>query len=197
MADLTAFLVAAIALIASPGPATMSIAGTGAAYGVRAGFRYTAGLVCGFLVVLLLVASGVIGMILAVPGALPVLTALAAAYMLYLAWKIAAAPPLGATPEARARPRFLAGLGLALVNPKGYAAVAALLSRFTLIPDAVIWDAGLKIAILMGVVTVVDGGWLVAGRGLSRLFRSPRAARALNVSFALLLVFAVIAAVLF
>ena len=197
MGDLAGFLLAAVALIGSPGPATMSIVGTGAAYGVRAGVRYTAGLIFGFLIVLLLVASGVIGLILALPGALPSLTALAAAYMLYLAWKIASAPPLGAASEQRAQPRFLAGLGLALVNPKGYAAVAALLSRFTLLPDALVWDAAVKIAILMTVVTLVDVAWLFAGRVLSRLFRSPRANRALNVGFAILLVVSVLVAVLF
>ena len=94
MEGLPAFLLAAVALAGSPGPATLSLTATGAAFGARRGAAYLAGIVVGMVAVMAIVASGVVGLLLAVPGATPVVTALAAAYFLYLAWRIATAPPL-------------------------------------------------------------------------------------------------------
>ena len=79
-----------------------------------------------------IVASGVVGLLLAVPGATPIVTVLAAAYFLCLAWRIATAPPLAADTAQRRAPTFVGGLLLSLVNPKGYAAMAALFSGFVL-----------------------------------------------------------------
>ena len=135
MEGLPAFLLAAVALAGSPGPATLSLTATGAAFGARRGAAYLAGIVVGMVAVMAIVASGLVGLLLAVPGATPVVTGLAAAYFLYLAWRIATAPPLADDDEQRRAPTFAAGLLLSLVNPKGYAAMAALFSGFVLMHD--------------------------------------------------------------
>src|SRR5258707_1178537 len=101
---LPAFLLAAVALAGSPGPATLSLTATGAAFGARRGVAYLAGIVVGMVAVMAIVASGLVGLLLAVPGATPVVTALAAAYFLYLAWRIATAPPLAADAALRRAP---------------------------------------------------------------------------------------------
>ena len=83
---------AAFPLMGSPGPATLSLAGVGTAYGVRRGLAYLTGIVIGTTGVLLLIATGVTAVILAQPVLVSVLTIIAAGYILYLAWKIAVAP---------------------------------------------------------------------------------------------------------
>src|SRR4051794_31764222 len=124
MEDLLGFVLAALALAGSPGPATLSLAATGAAFGSRGGLAYMTGINLGMVGVIAITATGVIGIVLALPGATPIVTAVAAAYFLYLAFRIATAPPLSDNaPEAR-RPSFAAGVLLSLVNPKGYAAMA-------------------------------------------------------------------------
>jgi threonine/homoserine/homoserine lactone efflux protein len=182
------FLLAAVALAGSPGPATLSLTATGAAFGSRRGLGYLVGIVVGMVVVMAIVASGVVGLLLAVPGATPVVTVLAAAYFVYLAWRIATAPPLGAGGTQRRHPTFTAGLLLSLVNPKGYAAMAALYSGFALVPDRAAFDVAVKMVLLTVIITAVNVAWLMAGAVLTRFFRDPRSNRAINVAFAGLLV---------
>jgi threonine/homoserine/homoserine lactone efflux protein len=49
-------------------------------------------------------------------------------------------------------------------------------------------DAALKATILLALMIAVDLAWLSAGAALTRLFREPRTNRAINVTFAVLLV---------
>jgi len=193
---LPGFLLAAVALAGSPGPATLSLTATGAAFGARRGAGYLAGIVAGMVAVMAIVASGVVGLLLAVPGATPVVTGLAAAYFLYLAWRIATAPPLADDDGQRRAPTFAAGLLLSLVNPKGYAAMAALYSGFVLVHDRLALDVAAKMAVLVLIITAVNVAWLFAGAALTRLFRRPRTNRAINVAFAVLLVASVVFAFL-
>lgn len=187
MEALPGFLIAALALAGSPGPATLSLAAAGAAFGARRGVAYLAGLTIGMVVVMGIVASGVVGLRLAVPGAGPVVTGLAGLYFVWLAWRIATAPPLSEEGPERPPPTFLAGLLLSLVNPKGYAAMAALYSGFILMPGQVVLDIAVKAAGLTLVIAVVNVGWLLVGAALTRLFRDPRSNRIVNVAFAILL----------
>lgn len=187
MDALLAFLLAGLALVGSPGPATLSLAATGAAFGAARGIAYLVGIVTGMVVVMAVTASGVVGLLLALPGAMPLLTGLAAAYFAYLAWRIATAPPLHGNRAGSRQPAFLAGVALSLINPKGYAAMAALFSGFLLFPERLGLDVAAKMLVLTVLMTATDAAWLVAGGALTRFFRDPRASRAINVTFALLL----------
>lgn len=188
MDGLSGFLLAALALAGSPGPATLSLTATGAAFGAGRGLAYLAGIVVGMVLVMAAVAAGLVGLLMAVPGATPVVTVLAGAYFLYLAWRIAMAPPLSDDNARRPAPTFIAGLALSLVNPKGYAAMAALYSGFVLVPGRVGTDVAAKMAVLTLVIVAVNVAWLLAGAGLTRFFRDPRSNRLINVAFAVLLV---------
>jgi threonine/homoserine/homoserine lactone efflux protein len=133
-------------------------------------------------------ATGVIGVVLALPGATPAVAAVAAAYILYLAFRIATAPPLAEPTGRDRRPSFAGGLLLSLLNPKGYAAMAALFSGFVLVRERVALDAAVKTAVLLAIITGVNLAWLAAGAALTRHFRDPRTSRAINLAFAILLV---------
>lgn len=187
MDALAGFLIAAVALAGSPGPATLSLAAAGAAFGARRALAYLVGLVVGMVAVMAIVASGVVGLLMALPGVAPVVTGLAAVYFIWLAWRIAAAPPLDEEGDGRAAPTFVAGLLLSLVNPKGYTAMAALYSGFALAPDHVAADVGLKLVVLTAVIAAVNVAWLLAGAALTRSFRDPLSNRAINVAFAVAL----------
>jgi threonine/homoserine/homoserine lactone efflux protein len=191
MDGLFAFVLAGLALAGSPGPATLSLAATGAAFGARRGLGYLAGIVLGMLVVMGITATGVMGVLLALPGATPAVAAIAAAYVVYLAFRIATAPPLSAPTARDRRPSFGGGLLLSLLTPKGYAAMAALFSGFVLVRERLAVDAAVKTAVLLAIITGVNLAWLWAGAGLTRHFRDPRTSRAINVTFAVLLVVSV------
>ena len=195
MEGLSGFLLAAVALAGSPGPATLSLAASGAAFGVRRVAGYLVGIGVGMVAVMAITASGVIGLMLALPGVAPVVTVAAAAVLLWLAWRIAPAPPLTVDKAPRQPPRVGAGFALSLINPKGYAAMAALFSGFVLLRDRVTADAVAKILVLTVVITAVNVLWLVSGAALTRFFRDPRTNRIVNVAFAILLLASVVLAV--
>ncbi len=184
---LIALIIAGLVLAGSPGPNTMSLAAAGAAFGAKRSIAYMIGLAFGMLAVMVIVASGVVAMLLAVPGVAPVATGAALLYFVYLAWKIATAPPLSAANADARAPSLTDGLLLSLVNPKGYAAMLALFASHTLIVASVARDAALKIAVTMVIIVFVNVVWLFVGAALARIFRSPRASRIINITFAVLL----------
>lgn len=191
MEGLFGFVLAGLALAGSPGPANLSLAATGAAFGARHGLVYAAGITVGMAGVIAITASGMVGILMAVPGVAPAVTVAAGGYFLYLAWRIATAPPLSATGAHGERPSFAAGVLLSLVNPKGYAAMAALFSGFVLLRERVTADALAKAAVLMAIIAAVNLIWLVAGAALTRFFHEPRTNRLINVAFAVLLIISV------
>jgi threonine/homoserine/homoserine lactone efflux protein len=187
MDGLPGFLLASIALAGSPGPATLSLAAAGAAFGARRVAGYFIGIVVGMVAVMAITASGLVGLLLAVPGATPVVTVAAALYFVWLAWRIATAPPLTQEAGQRRPPSLAGGFALSLINPKGYAAMAALFSGFVLLRDRLPLDIALKIALLTVLITAVNIVWLLSGAMLTRFFREPRSNRIINVVFAVLL----------
>ena len=189
-------LVAALALMGSPGPATLSVAAAGAAFGVVRALPFSIGICCGTSTVILLVGTGVTGLILAIPVLTPILVALAGFYIVYLAYRIATAPALKAQESSSPAPRALAGYFLAIVNPKAYAAMAALFAGYALIEGSPRSDAINKMIILIALVFIINGIWLLAGHALSRFFQSERSARLLNISFAIMLIVSLIPLVL-
>ena len=189
--NLTAFIIAAFALTGSPGPATLGLAAAAAAFGMRRSLALAAGIIAGVLVVFALAAAGLTGLILTQPLLGPAVKIAAALYMVWLAWRIATAPPLGLGDDTRA-PTFLGGIFLGVGNPKAYAAMAALQSGFILAPDAAS-DAASKAILLLVIMVIGDLAWLLAGSGLSRLMRHPAWSRAINIAFALALLASVAA----
>ena len=197
MDALIGFIIAALALAGSPGPGTLSLAAAGAAFGARRGLPYMIGIDVGMAGVITITVSGVVGLLLAVPGATPVVTALAGAYFLYLAYRIATAPPLTDGATGQSAPSFMAGVALSLVNPKGYAAMAALFSGCVLVRERLALDIALKCLVLAVIITSVNIAWLTLGAALTRFFRDPATNRIVNVTFAVLLIASVAVALLF
>jgi threonine/homoserine/homoserine lactone efflux protein len=181
-------LSSALLLMGSPGPATMSLAATGAAFGVRRGTPYLAGIILGTTSVLAVVATGVTGIVFAIPGATPVIVGAAFAYILYLAYQIATAPPPQEASASDVQPSLLGGLFLGVANPKAYAAIGAVYASAVLVADRPLLDGAMKFVLLMGVIVLVNAFWLAVGATLSGVLRRPRTARIVNISFAILLV---------
>ncbi len=192
MEPLSGLIFASLALMGSPGPPTISLAATGAAYGFARGVPYLLGICVGTTCVLMTIALGVTGLVLAIPGVTPVLVTLAAIYILYLAYKIATAPPLSAQSGTGSAPRMWNGLLLALANPKAYAAIGAVFSGFTLIESQPANDAMFKVAVLTCMIFMINSVWLGVGASLAQVFRSPSASRIVNLGFSALLVIPVI-----
>lgn len=196
MSDLLLLWIAAFPLMGSPGPATLSLAAVGAAFGARRGVSYLAGIVAGTAVVLLMIATGVTALILAQPVLVKAITVLAAVYILYLAYRIATAPVMAEQSAESRPPVFFNGFILAIANPKAFAAIGAVYSGYALVPYNIVVDALAKIGALFVVIVVVNSCWLFFGSAFSTFLRHPVAGRIANITFAVLLVLSVALAVL-
>src|SRR5512143_186554 len=144
-------LLIALAIMGSPGPATISVVVSGSAYGVRRSLPYLVGVIVGTTIVLVAVATGVTAALLAVPAIGSVLIGISAAYILWLAYRIATAAPLSEQSTAAAAPSFAGGALLGVANPKGWVGLAAVFASAHLADDATT-DAAAKIIVsqLMG-----------------------------------------------
>jgi threonine/homoserine/homoserine lactone efflux protein len=196
LANLALLWLAALPLMGSPGPATLSTAAVGASFGARRGLPWLAGIVAGTAVVLGLIASGVTAAVLAVPALKTAITLPAAAYILWLAWRIATAPPLSRDSATAKAPAFPGGFLLAVANPKAFAAIGAVYAGHSVVPGDVAADTVAKIAALVPVIVLVNTTWLLSGTLLASALRDPQKSRIANVTFAALLVASVGLAVL-
>ena len=189
--NLVLLWLSALVLMGSPGPATVSLAAMGTAYGFRRSGSYLIGVMAGTTGVLLLIATGITAIILAEPVFVRVLSFVAAAYIFYLAWRIATAP-IGAGPKASEKaPAFWPGLMVSLPNPKAFAAIGAAFAGHSIVPDSLLSDTVAKVAAIGTVVVIVNVGWLAFGTVFSRVLTHPTHGRIVNILFACLLVVSV------
>jgi len=181
---LLALLLASVVIMGSPGPSTISATAMGAAFGFRGALQYVLGLILGTTAVLLAVALGVIAILFSIPHAAQVLTAVSALYILYLAFKIATAPPLATDPGPIPAPAFGSGFLLAIANPKAYLAIAAVFAGTPSLTEAHALDATLRTVVLALMIVLIHLCWVTAGASLSRLLRHPVGARIVNGALA-------------
>jgi threonine/homoserine/homoserine lactone efflux protein len=165
----------------TPGPSNVMLTATGAAAGVTRGLPCLLGVAAGMGLLLFAVAIGLGQVVLGLPGLVPVLNGCGAAFLLWLAWKIATADPAGG--EAAGRPVGFAGAtACQWINPKswlvGTSAAGTWLQAQT---DDVLLQAGAFALIF--VAAALPGGllWLAFGASMHRLLRGARAARIFNI----------------
>lgn len=180
-------LLISLAIMGSPGPATISLIAAGSVFGVRRSLRYLVGIIVGTTIVLVAVATGVTATLLAAPAIGSVLTGAAAAYILWLAFRIATAPPLSEPTKASEALSLAGGALLGVANPKAWVAIAAVFATAHA-ADAATEDAAAKIAVLTAMIILIMTMWLFAGTLLAPLLRDPRRAHVVNAALALALV---------
>jgi threonine/homoserine/homoserine lactone efflux protein len=166
----------------------MSVTAVGAVYGFRRSLKYASGLIVGTTAVLLAVAIGIVTIVLSIPHAAPILVAISAVYMLYLAFRVATAPPLAGRRGKVAAPAFAGGFLLAISNPKAYLAIAAVFAGTSIFGGDRVLDAAVKTALLTAMIVIIHMCWLSAGTLLSRVLQDPASSRVINISLAASLV---------
>ena len=85
------FATVSFLMFVTPGPGVLSLAGVGAAFGWRQGLLYMAGLFWGHVIVSVAVITGLAAILLAEPVVRTILLFFSAAYLGYLAFRIALA----------------------------------------------------------------------------------------------------------
>ena len=190
--QIVAFALFSVVAAGTPGPSNALLTATGARVGVLRGLPALLGVALGMGTMMFLVALGLGAVILESPIVLTVARWCGAAFLLWLAWKIATAGPAG--PAAQGRPIGLVGAAaFQWVNPKAWLVCASAAATFL--------DRGAEGALgqsaALGLTFVLATlpsclPWLAFGAVLQRTLRSERAARLFNVAMGVLLAASVI-----
>lgn len=169
--SLALFVLACLALGATPGPNVALIVGTSLKHGRRAGLLTAAGVNVGLVLQLAFVAAGLAWMVEAFSRHFDLVRYLGAAYLAWLAiaqWRAAGAARESAAPSGRAA--FSRGLAVAFANPKTLLFHAAFLPQFVTNPADPVAEIALLAAIFAIIALVGDILWaLVADRARAAL----------------------------
>ncbi|MBL4645969.1 MAG: lysine transporter LysE [Hyphomicrobiales bacterium] len=191
------FALAVFLLLITPGPGVLSTAGVGAAYGMNAGFRYLIGLFIGTNLVAIAVVSGLSALLLANPVVRTVLLVLSAAYLLYLAFRIAFAGAKISFIEAKKQPGLISGVLLQIINPKAYAVNTTLFTGFAFMPGSMMGETIIKFVVINAIWIPIHILWLWAGSSLRKLDLAPHIQFRINILMALAMLGVVVLAALY
>ena len=188
-ADLLAALIA-FAFVGSitPGPNNAMLLASSVNFGLAPTMPHALGVTIGFSVMVVAVGLGLGAVFAAVPVLYDVLRYMGAAYLLYLAWRIAIAGPPSEGGTARGRPlRFIEAAAFQWINPKAW--VLAVGATATYAPPE---DFFLNVLVVSAVFAAVNlpciSVWVGFGVAMRRLLSNPRILRVFNIAMALSLV---------
>lgn len=176
----------------TPGPNNLMLMTSGANFGFARTIPHLLGVSIGFTAMIVLVGAGLAQLFAAFPTLHLVLKVLSAVYLLYLAWKIATAPPPDAEGKSRGEPMtFVQAALFQWVNPKAW--TMALTAVTVYAPSGAdaqaAWWALAIIALVFGAVNLPSvGAWTMLGVQMKRFLSAPRALRVFNVTMGVLLV---------
>ncbi|WP_339488336.1 LysE family translocator [Pseudomonas sp. EL_65y_Pfl2_R95] len=183
---LVAFIAFAFVTSVTPGPNNMMLLASGVNFGMRRSLPHMLGISIGFMILVIAVGLGLGQLFAQVPVLYSVLRYAGAAYLLYLAWKIAnAGAPEGQ--KSGAKPfSFLQAAAFQWINPKAWVMAIGAITTYT--PHENFTVNVLLIAALFAIVNCPSVGlWTVAGSLLRNWLSNPRVLRGFNISMALLL----------
>jgi threonine/homoserine/homoserine lactone efflux protein len=181
----------AAAMTFTPGPNVVLVTASGANFGFRRTIPQILGITFGIGVMALAAGLGLAGAVHAAPGLHAALKVAGAAYLLYLAWRIAGAEAASGAP---ARARLIGFIEAALftrVNPKARVSVLGALAAFTSVGDMPRETAAIA-AVLAAACLASAAVWAAFGAAIGRFLAAPRLRRAFNWTMAGLLVLSLV-----
>jgi threonine/homoserine/homoserine lactone efflux protein len=188
-----AFLPFAVVAGFTPGPNNLMLAASGANFGFRRTLPHLLGIVCGFPLVVLATGLGLGALFQRHPDVHAVMRFVGAAFLIYLAWRIATSDP-GAPNTAPGRPlTFLEAALFQWVNIKGWVFAIGAITTYTTVGGRVSQELAVILTLSLLVTVGSTIAWTGFGVGLNRfLRRSSMMRRVFNVSMAVLLVLSIV-----
>ena len=187
-----AFLLFAVAAAGTPGPSNVLLTATGANVGVLRGLPCLLGVTIGMGVMMFVVAFGLGSVVLANPAVLRALNWIGAAFLLWLAWKIATAGR-GDGAAGRKPVGFIGAAAFQWINPKSWLVCASAAGAY-LHAQA---GSALAQALVFGLLFILASlpccfVWLAFGATAQRFLRTERARRTFNIAMGVLLAASVV-----
>lgn len=175
----------ALAASISPGPVNLVCLSSGTRYGMRRGLSFVSGATVGFLVLFLAVGFGLNAVLVRLPALAEGLRWAGAAFLLYLAWRLACDSGDLGDGDRGGAPGFTTGALMQWLNPKAWLAAASGIGAYT---NAAAFGEVVLFAALYGPICWLSlGCWVYAGAFLRSHVRRPRVMRRVNRGLAVLL----------
>lgn len=172
----------------TPGPNVVMVTASAANFGFRPVIPHMLGITLGFGFLIMAVGLGLAGVFQSDPRVHTVLKYAGAAYLLYLAWRIARADRKPDT-AARAKPiGFLEAALFQLVNPKGWVIAVGALAAYTTVGGNVLWETSVIAVVNATACLASVTVWAGFGTAIGRLLAKPQARAIFNWAMAGLLV---------
>lgn len=183
-----AFVLFAIVAAFTPGPNNAMVLASGLNFGFRRTLPHVAGIAIGFGIVVLIAGFGLGAVFKSMPLLYAALKYGGAAYLVYLAWRIATSGGIDDKDSQRGEPlSFVGAMLFQWVNVKGLIAAISSVAIYSAIapyPYNVLF-----LGAVFGLVGFVSAAaWALFGASLRGLLSTPRAVRIFNVTMAVLLV---------
>lgn len=176
------------AMCLTPGPNVVMITASAANFGFRRAIPHMLGITFGFGFMVLATGLGLAGLFHAEPRLHTLLKYVGAAYLLYLAWRIARANAASRN-STRARPiNFIEAVLFTWVNPKGWVTAVGAVAAFTTVGGDMVLQSSVIASVLAAWCLASVVIWAGFGVAISRFLGSPRVRLAFNWSMAGLLV---------
>ncbi len=174
----------------TPGPNNVMLLASGVNFGFRRSVPHMLGIALGHGFMVFLVGMGLLGLFQTWPPARAALMGVSAAYLLWLAWKIAHAAPPGAASATGTPLTFLQAAAFQWVNPK---AIAMAFGAVALFAPGEGFASALMVAGVFSLVNLPSVGiWTVLGQGMRRFLARPGMLRVFNWTMAVLLVLSMV-----
>jgi threonine/homoserine/homoserine lactone efflux protein len=182
----------ALAMSITPGPNNVMVTASAANFGFRRSVPHMLGVTLGFPAMILALSLGFARLFQAYPQIHLAMKYAGAAYLLYLAWRIARAGGDGAA-AGKTRPiGFVEAALFQWINPKAWIIAVGALTTYTTVGGSVLGEAALIALIFIVTCFPSLALWALFGAGLGHWLENPRARAIFNWSMAGLLVLSLV-----
>ncbi len=179
----------AVSTTITPGPNNVMVTASGANFGYRRTIRHILGISLGFPVMVVAVGLGLGGLFHALPEVHTILKYVGAAYILWMALKIATAGGMGGRSAGSGKPfNFLQAAGFQWVNPKAWVMAVGAITAYTSAGGYYYLEIALIALIFLVVCIPSISIWTLFGVAIGRMLTAKKWLRVFNVVMALLLV---------
>ncbi|MGE0210579.1 MAG: LysE family translocator [Parvibaculaceae bacterium] len=171
----------------TPGPNNLMLLASGVNFGFRRTIPHMLGIGLGFLFLMLCVGFGLGALLTAAPVLHTALKVAGAAYLCYLAWRIATSRGFGDAKGAGRPMSFLEAAGFQWVNPKAWMMSLTAMAAYTSTESPVLSVLIVGLVFILVTMPVVSV-WTGFGVVLREWLNDPMRLRMFNITMAVLLV---------
>lgn len=170
----------------TPGPNNLMLLASGVNFGFQRTIPHMLGVGLGFALMIALVGVGLNATFSRFPVLLPIMRYAGAAYMAWLALRLALAGPIGEADYRGSPLSFLGAAAFQWINPKAWVIAVSALTAYAVSENYT--RSVVVVALVFGLVTFpCIALWVLFGSAMRRFLNNPRLVRPFNIAMAALL----------